>query len=145
MARAKTRAGTTHEHDRQSLCPHDGSTLDAHGFCWRAGGYPSLRWYWEPTGNRGRGGWETAATRCPFACPACGGRLDWDGGCTSCVGTGRTPPRDEDRDAWRYPGEYYALRGGHWKALTGPEPALTHERVCRMMEELRTGGIGESP
>jgi len=74
---------------KPAYCALDGTTLER-GFCHAGGGYP-------------------VTSACPFACPLCGQRLGWDGGCEACHGctTGR-------REDWTFPGHRFELDAGHY-------------------------------
>jgi hypothetical protein len=84
------------------LCPIDGATLYANGWCPKGDGYPKT------------------IPRSPFVCPACRRYLEWSGVCW-CLAM-----REEA------PGDRYEIQDDHWRlVLTGPLRLCTPEENYR--------------
>lgn len=112
---------------KSDYCPHDGSRLvergGAFGFCGKADGWPLMNWFARETGR-----WEAQGVRCPFACPGCGNRLEWDGSCHHCAAGAQGAA----------PGDRYTLIRNHWIYERGPEAALTETRRAELIVRYRT-------
>jgi hypothetical protein len=113
-------------------CPHDGAELEASGFCARGGGFP-------------------LGQPCRFACPICGGALDWSGGCDRCHGAA-----SGHREDWSFPGDRYDCYddkgkpigdGVHWVKTDGPRRACSPEENRENAALLRRtlGKFGDMP
>lgn len=117
------------------LCPFDGGTLDAQGYCPTGQGFP-------------------VTCRCPFVCQTCRRGLEWSGACFGCHGS-RTPA---DRRTWTFPGDRYETHddtgrpigdGQHWVCqVRSPRPACPPEQneaeaamLARVLAAVGTGRL----
>ena len=74
-----------------------------------------------------------APVPCPFHCPVCRGRLDWDGGCVRCHGT-----KTGERAEWCFPGDRYERDESHWvKVASGPRMACSYEENQTAMANIK--------
>jgi hypothetical protein len=90
-----------------------GSALTTEGRCRETGFYPRIKQAKQEDGD-----WVFAPVVCPFVCPVCRARLDWDGGCRSCHGT-----KTGRREDWAFPGDRYVRSedDAHWMLDAGPQ------------------------
>ncbi len=82
-----------------------GGVLSDIGQCEQGGGYP-------------------ITMLCPFVCPFCRSRLNWDGACMWCYGTHSR----QDKATWTFPGDYHEAQGGHWIKAELPAKACTQKQ-----------------
>jgi hypothetical protein len=109
-------------------CRLCGGSLRDDGLCLRGGGYPMTM-------------------ACPFVCPVCRQRMQWDGGCNACHGTPTV-----DRAAWTFVGDRYELEHGHYRLVARtetlrvctPDENAYHSRELRAMVA-RIGAALEDP
>ena len=102
------------------------------GHCQDTGLYP--RYVWRREGRERF----TLSLSCPFACPCCGGGLEWDGGCHACHGS----VTSWDRDTWTFPGDRYEREAGHWVKTDGPRRAGTRSEhlACLDLQRRQLAG-----
>jgi len=89
------------------VCPFDGATLNADGYCGIGDGYPITLKY------------------CPDACPHCRKSLAWNGDCFACMPAGEKP------------GHLYDVINAHWrKTEKGPQPLAPPAVALESMRQI---------
>ncbi len=100
--------------EARRICPFDGATLHANGWCPIGQGIPITQ------------------TLCPDVCPYCRKNLSWNGDCYACM-----PPGEK-------PGHLYDHDGQHWRTVERGPTKIGDPHVALQALEAISNGIARA-